>query len=152
MSWIFSRYLASNSFKQVVGGTLNVDKSTGCRVFHACADALITRHLKSFIVFPKDNALVDVKRKFYDLQSFPNIIGAIDCTHVKMKPPIDKDNIYRNRKGYKSLNVQAVLFDVLIHSCECHVARKCPRFTDISRIRIIRVMIQLNEFIHKHNI
>lgn len=44
---------------------------------------------------------------------FPNVLGAIDCTHVAIIcPPIDNEDnpgiAYLNRKGYYSINVQAV--------------------------------------------
>lgn len=39
---------------------------------------------------------------------FPNVIGAIDGTHIKIRaPPIDSAS-YINRKGFPSLNVQVV--------------------------------------------
>lgn len=45
--------------------------------------------------------------------NFPDVIGAIDCTHIAIVPPKIDDPIhpavaYINRKGYHSLNVQAV--------------------------------------------
>ncbi|XP_026736450.1 putative nuclease HARBI1 [Trichoplusia ni] len=47
--------------------------------------------------------------KFYDIARFPRIIGAIDCTHVRMKSPGGETaEIYRNRKGYFSINMQAI--------------------------------------------
>uniref|UniRef100_A0A2H1WRH4 SFRICE_032286 n=1 Tax=Spodoptera frugiperda TaxID=7108 RepID=A0A2H1WRH4_SPOFR len=42
--------------------------------------------------------------------SLKNIVGAIDCTHIKITKPrgILHTEQYRNRKGYFSLNVQVV--------------------------------------------
>lgn len=41
--------------------------------------------------------------------SIPDVIGLIDCTHVKIASPGGPDaELYRNRKGYFSINVQAV--------------------------------------------
>ena len=46
---------------------------------------------------------------FYAICRFPKCIGALDCTHVKIKSPGgDNPEIYRNRKGYFSINVQTV--------------------------------------------
>jgi nuclease HARBI1 len=38
----------------------------------------------------------------------PNIVGAIDCTHVAIIQPTENAVQYMNRKGYYSVNVQAV--------------------------------------------
>ncbi|KAG2466220.1 HARB1 nuclease, partial [Polypterus senegalus] len=39
---------------------------------------------------------------------FPNVIGAIDCTHVRIKAPAGPtEPDYINRKSYHSINVQA---------------------------------------------
>lgn len=42
----------------------------------------------------------------------PGIDGAIDCTHIRLIHTKfeDLDEIYRNRKGYFSLNVQVCIF------------------------------------------
>lgn len=39
---------------------------------------------------------------------FPGIIGAIDCTHIAIIRPWEKEHNYLNRKGYHSKNVQIV--------------------------------------------
>ncbi|XP_042878236.1 putative nuclease HARBI1 [Penaeus japonicus] len=39
----------------------------------------------------------------------PAVLGSIDCTHVAIsRPPVDRPEIYRNRNGCFSINVQAV--------------------------------------------
>ncbi|KAK9700633.1 DDE superfamily endonuclease [Popillia japonica] len=40
---------------------------------------------------------------------FPRVVGAIDCTHVRLQSPGgNMAENFRNRKGYFSLNVQVV--------------------------------------------
>ena len=49
------------------------------------------------------------KNKFHLLGGFPNVIGCIDCTHIPIKSPGgDNGEVFRNRKGWMSLNVQVV--------------------------------------------
>lgn len=37
---------------------------------------------------------------------FPNVIGVIDCTHIRIQAPSVNENDYVNRKGYHSINIQ----------------------------------------------
>ncbi|KAG2460317.1 ANR26 protein, partial [Polypterus senegalus] len=47
------------------------------------------------------------KNVFSENISFPNVIGAIDCTHVRIKAPAGPtEPDYINRKSYHSINVQ----------------------------------------------
>jgi len=49
-------------------------------------------------------------RDFYAIAQFPAVLGAIDCTHIAIQSPGgDAGELFRNRKGYFSLNVQAVV-------------------------------------------
>lgn len=48
-------------------------------------------------------------RAFHEIAGLPATLGAIDCTHVAIQSPGgDQAELYRNRKGYFSINVQAV--------------------------------------------
>jgi hypothetical protein len=55
------------------------------------------------------NEINECKQKFFNIARFPNCIGAIDCSHVKIQS-VGRENaeIYRNRKQFFSLNVQTV--------------------------------------------
>ena len=53
--------------------------------------------------------LVDTKRKFYVIAHFPGVIGAIDCTDIRIICP-NKENAmaFVNRLQFYSINVEAV--------------------------------------------
>lgn len=66
----------------------------------------IASKIDEYIYFPAQEEMANVKEKFYNISNMPNIIGAIDCTHIKIKNPGNYPMLYINRKGFFSLNVQ----------------------------------------------
>ncbi|XP_064469620.1 putative nuclease HARBI1 [Ornithodoros turicata] len=80
------------------------------------AVALASRR-SNFIKFPL--SLVEeekAKNKFQRRFGFPLILGVIDGTHVRIKSPSGQTaQMYVNRKGYHSLNVQVPEADVNTH-------------------------------------
>ncbi|KAK5647851.1 hypothetical protein RI129_002743 [Pyrocoelia pectoralis] len=55
-----------------------------------------------------------VQNDFFDIAAFPRVGAAIDCTHVKIQSPGGNDaELFRNRKNYFSINVQA--------ACDSHL-------------------------------
>lgn len=61
-----------------------------------------------FIKWPKDQDALIVMERFQQLCGFPNVIGAIDGTHIRIRAPVEDANSYINRKGFHSLNVQVI--------------------------------------------
>jgi len=65
-----------------------------------------------FTVYSFSRNEVDIKRvkqDFYNIAKFPMVIGAMDCTHIKIKSPGgDNAEVYRNRKSFFSINVQTI--------------------------------------------
>lgn len=65
--------------------------------------------LAQFIGFPPSTEFPGLKRQFYDIASFPGVVGCVDCTHVPIKSPTRQHGeTFRNRKGEFSINVQIV--------------------------------------------
>ncbi|KAF9799187.1 hypothetical protein SFRURICE_006447 [Spodoptera frugiperda] len=47
--------------------------------------------------------------KKYEIAHFSGVIGCIDCTHIKIRSPRGlSSEVYKNRKGFFSINVQVV--------------------------------------------
>lgn len=77
-----------------------------------CRDRVMSavlNHLKQrFISWPDQQQQQDEADHFSRKNGFPNIVGAIDGTHIKIRAPKDKPQSYVNRKNFHSLQLQAV--------------------------------------------
>lgn len=101
------RFYATGTLQLVVGDLFAVHKSTVCRAVHRVTKA-IARLRPKYVRFPtSDRERHNLMNQFYTASGLPGVIGAIDCTHVPIQSPGGQDaEIYRNRKGYFSINVQ----------------------------------------------
>ena len=75
------RFFASGSFQEVVGDNVGVTRMTICRCIHRVASALARRTIQ-WVHFERDASAT--KRAFMAIANFPNVIGCIDCTHVRI--------------------------------------------------------------------
>ena len=50
----------------------------------------------------------EVMQGFSSIPNMPGVIGAIDCTHVRIKAPSGDAFAYINRKNFHSVNVQPI--------------------------------------------
>ncbi|KAJ1117144.1 hypothetical protein NDU88_005344 [Pleurodeles waltl] len=115
-------FFASGSFQSTVAISSGMSQSMFSKVLSRVLSALM-KYMRSCIVFSEVGDLATVKGDFYALGHIPNIIGAIDGTHVALVPPRGSEQVYRNRKNYHSMNVQVVcLADQYIS----HVNAKFP--------------------------
>lgn len=103
------RFYATGTFQCVVGDLIHVHKSVVCKIIKKISHLIaLLRYV--FITMPNNpHEILRTKTDFYTIRNFPNIIGCIDCTHIKIQSPGQDDaELYRNRKGFFSINVQAV--------------------------------------------
>jgi len=93
----------------VLGDHIQVHKSTVCRVIKTVSTEIARLRLH-FIEFPNSVAEQErVQLGFFRLHQFPRVIGAPDCSHIRIQSPkSDIGEQFRNRKGYFSFNVQAI--------------------------------------------
>lgn len=87
----------------------------------------ILNNLKSkFINWPHAEVLEQTIDKFHQRNGFPGVIGALDGTHISIKAPTENPQSYINRKGYYSLQLQAVCdSDMKFLNCFCGYAGSC---------------------------
>jgi hypothetical protein len=81
------RFYATGGFLELIGDCMHIHKSNICRVIRR----------------------VTCQQGFFNIAGFPWVIGALDCTHVNIQSPGGANaELYRNRKGYFSINTQAI--------------------------------------------
>ncbi|KAJ1134838.1 hypothetical protein NDU88_001284 [Pleurodeles waltl] len=115
-------FFATGSFQTTVAMSSGMSHPMFSKILSRVLSALM-KLMRSYIIFPEEGDLPTVKADFYALGHIPNIIGAIDGTHVALVPPNDDEQVYRNRKNHHSMNVQVVcLADQYIS----HVNAKFP--------------------------
>ncbi|ROL47356.1 Protein ALP1-like [Anabarilius grahami] len=102
------RFFASGSFRAVLSNTVGTSQSSVCRTVSSVSRAL-SRMVENFIKFPSTAAeQILVKQKFFEIAAFPNVLGAVDGTHVAIKAPSDDEELYVNRKNFHSVNALIV--------------------------------------------
>ena len=99
---------------------------------HHCHDSLLTSLLSQQdgvegICFPEQLEQQQIQHAFYNYCHFPGVIGAIDCSHIPIKyPGGDHGQMFINRKGRSSINVQVILVtnQTTYHIATLHVHQK----------------------------
>ena len=78
------RFHATGTFQRVIGDLFGISVFAACTVIHKVSRA-IAKQKGQFLSFLEN--LADTKRKLYDVAHFPDVIGAIDCTHIRIMCP-----------------------------------------------------------------
>ncbi|KAK6188415.1 hypothetical protein SNE40_004592 [Patella caerulea] len=99
------RFLACGTFYMCIGDMSKASKSTICREVNIIVPAL-AQLAGRFIRFPSGRGLVAVKNGFQDKAGFPNVVGCIDGTLVKLEAPHQNEEDFVCRKGFHAINVQ----------------------------------------------
>lgn len=94
------------------GDLFNIAQPTVSKIVKKVTRA-ICKLRPRFIKMPESSTEIsEIKKKFYNMvepHGIPNVIGLIDCTHIKIFSPGGSEaERFRNRKGYFSINVQVV--------------------------------------------
>ncbi|XP_067204599.1 putative nuclease HARBI1 isoform X1 [Linepithema humile] len=108
------RYYATASFQLFLGDTMTVSQPTTSRIVFRVS-LLVASLLKEYIKMPRNSEIQNENWQLFNnlgkgngAIGLPDVDGAIDCTHIRLVDTRfqNVNEIYRNRKGYFSLNVQ----------------------------------------------
>ncbi|XP_063216596.1 putative nuclease HARBI1 [Bacillus rossius redtenbacheri] len=103
------RYYATGCSQLTSGDFAGISYTTAHRVIHRVSNAIASLR-PQYVSFPESQESIrKTQLQFYNIARFPKVLGAMDCTHVRIMSPGGMEaETYRNRKGYFSLNVQAI--------------------------------------------
>ena len=93
------RFYATGSFQLVNADVHRISKSGVSNIIRDMTQCL-TRVCTQYITMPTAQAdLNTVMQEFYNIANFPNVVGAIDGTHIIIKSPSVGEHLYVNRKN-----------------------------------------------------
>lgn len=107
-------FLASGSNYRVVGTTFGIHKSTVCKIMHRVSEKIIETLMPKWINIPDEEECKLISERFEIRCGFPQIILAIDGSHIPITPPAQGRSEFFNRKGWLSLVLQAAVDDKLL--------------------------------------
>ncbi|KAG8239321.1 hypothetical protein J437_LFUL018753 [Ladona fulva] len=104
------RFYSTGSYQVVCGDLHGVSQSSVSLAIKRISK-IFGSALPNYVRMPttaRETAAVALQ--FYEISGFPGVLGAIDGTHIKIKNPGGPNSeVYRNRKGYFSINVQIIV-------------------------------------------
>lgn len=103
------RFYALGDMQIAVADFIGISKTSACRIISKVSRAIASLN-PQYIKMPTTREEMErTAQEFYNIASFPRVIGAIDCTLIKIDSPGGHDaEIFRCRKSYFALNVQTV--------------------------------------------
>uniref|UniRef100_UPI00398F0038 putative nuclease HARBI1 isoform X3 n=2 Tax=Pristiophorus japonicus TaxID=55135 RepID=UPI00398F0038 len=101
-------FYASGSFQASAGQICSISQHAAHCCIRQVTAALYARRL-DFINFPMTKKAQNERAVgFAQIAGFPKVQAAIDCTHIALRAPLEEPEVFRNRKGFHSLNVQII--------------------------------------------
>lgn len=101
--------LATNTEYRTIAALFGVGISTVCSIVHKLAGIVVQFLLPKYVCIPPENKLKQIIAEFESLWGFPQVVGAIDGTHIPILHPHDSPSDYFNRKSFYSIIMQAVV-------------------------------------------
>ncbi|XP_037520859.1 putative nuclease HARBI1 [Rhipicephalus sanguineus] len=103
------RFYGAGTFQVVSADLVNLSQPTVSRIVKRVTNVIAGTLFPALVKLPDVTQAGQVMEEFYRIANFPGVTGCIDCTHVKIKSPGGDDaEVFRCRKGYFSINVQAI--------------------------------------------
>ena len=101
--------LATNTEYRTIASLFGVGISTVCSIVHKTAQTVVEFLLPKYVCIPLEDKLKEIVAEFESLWGFPQVVGAIDGTHIPILHPQESPSDYYNWKNFYSIIMQAVV-------------------------------------------
>lgn len=81
------RFYATGSFYITAGDFVGIHKTTAGKIIKRVTDALVSLRPRYVNMPQTEEEKRRVQIEFNNLANFPQVIGAVDCTHIKIQSP-----------------------------------------------------------------
>ncbi|XP_015189427.1 PREDICTED: putative nuclease HARBI1 [Polistes dominula] len=106
---IFLWFLSNTEPLRTIADRFDISMSSVHRVLRRVLAWMLTK-LDDVVKWSENNdGVLTICNGFYSKKQIPNILGAIDSTHIRIEKPAENGNDFFNRKKYCSMNLQAVV-------------------------------------------
>lgn len=102
-------YLGCCAELRVIAEVFGHGKSTVWKWVRTVCQAIVDVMLPIWIKMPDEEECEKIAQLFEARSRLPNIIGAVDGSQISISPPKEGNSDYINRKGWSSLNLQALI-------------------------------------------
>ncbi|CAF3307254.1 unnamed protein product [Rotaria sp. Silwood2] len=102
--------LGSSSEFRTIAHLFGIGKTTATLILHEFCDVLVNLFFNCIIKFPTTNSEIqETMNEFFTQHGYPMCVGAVDGTHIGIKPPGGAESDYYNYKKYHSILMLAVV-------------------------------------------
>lgn len=102
------RYLSTGMSYRALAFSFRMGRSTVAQIIEETIDVIWKRLKPLYVKEPTKDSCVTVAEKFELKCNFPNVIGAIDGKHVRIKAPANSGSNFYNYKKFFSIVLQGV--------------------------------------------
>ncbi|XP_018578346.1 putative nuclease HARBI1 [Anoplophora glabripennis] len=101
------RFYATGNFLRAVGDFSGVSIVTASRIVRKVSIVIASLRPDNIKMPRTQQEIESTKRGFFAMHGFPRVVGIVDGTHIRIQSPGgDNAELFRNRKGYFSINTQ----------------------------------------------
>ncbi|XP_067205435.1 putative nuclease HARBI1 [Linepithema humile] len=106
--YILLWFMANTEPLRTISDRFNVSISSVFRIIRRLIAWLLTK-TDEIITWPQHEKVLAVCEGFFSKRRIPQVLGAIDCTHIRIEKPSTSEQLYCNRKKFFSIHLQAIV-------------------------------------------